>query len=50
MLLSNCFYYKILLTGDKFMPELDLKQPVFTYSGFEPFTKHPKRIQSYRNR
>ena len=23
---------KYLLTGDKFIPELDLRQPIFTYS------------------
>ena len=33
-----------LLTGDKFMPELDLKQPGFTYSTCGPFTKHCERI------
>ena len=29
---------KFLLTGDKFMPELHLKQPGFTYSACESFT------------
>ena len=29
-----------LLSGDKFMPELRLKQPGFPYSAFRPFTKH----------
>ena len=29
-----------LLTGYKFMPELHLKQPGFTYSACGPFTKH----------
>ena len=37
-----------LLTGDKFMPELHLKQPGFTYSVCGPFTKHRKRIQKLR--
>ena len=36
---------KILLTGDKFMPELHLKQPGYTYSVCGPFTKHRKRIK-----
>ena len=31
---------KFLLTGDKFMPELHLKQPEFTYSACGPVTKH----------
>ena len=31
---------KFLLTGDKFMQELHLKQPGFTYSACEPFTKY----------
>ena len=37
-----------LLTGDKFMPELHLKQPGFTYSACGPFTKHRERIQKFR--
>ena len=39
---------KFLLTGDKFMSELHLKQPGFTNSACGPFTKHHKRIQKYR--
>ena len=39
---------KFLLTGDKFMPELHLKQPGFTYSACGPFTKHRERIQKFR--
>ena len=31
---------KLLLSGDKFMPEMHLKQPGFTYSACEPFTKN----------
>ena len=31
---------KFLLTGYKFMPELHLKQPRFTFSVFGPLTKH----------
>ena len=30
------------------MPELHLKQPRFTYSACEPFTKHRERIQKFR--
>ena len=39
---------KFLLTGDKSMPELHLKQPGFTYSACGPFTKHRERIQKFR--
>ena len=35
---------KFLLAGDKFMPEMHLKQPGFTYSAFGPFTKNKERI------
>ena len=31
---------KILLVGDKFMPEMDLKQPGFTHIACDPFTKN----------
>ena len=31
---------KFLLTGDKFMSEMHLRQPGFTYSAFGPFTKN----------
>ena len=36
------------MTEDKFMPELHLKQPVFSYIACELFTKHRKRIQKFR--
>ena len=35
---------KFLLAGDKFMPEMHLKQPGFTYSACGPFTKNKERI------
>ena len=31
---------KFLLVGDKFMPEMHLRQPGFTYSACGPFTKN----------
>ena len=34
-----------LLAGDKFMPEMHLKRPGFTYSGCGPFTKNKERIE-----
>ena len=39
---------KFLLTGDKFMPEMHLRQPGFTYSACGPFTKTKKRIQKFK--
>ena len=29
---------KLLLAGDKFMPEMHIKQPGFSYSASEPLT------------
>ena len=37
-----------LLAGDKFMPELHLRQPQFTYSACGPLTKHEQRIQKFK--
>ena len=39
---------KFLLAGDKFMPEIHLRQPQFTYSACGPFTKHEQRIQKFK--
>ena len=36
-----------LLVRDKFMPEMHLKQPGFTYSACGPFTKNKERIQKF---
>ena len=38
---------KSLLIGDKFMPEMHLKQPGFTYSACGPFTKNKERIEKF---
>ena len=38
---------KSLTNGDKFMPELHLKQPGFTDSDCGPFTIHRDRIQKF---
>ena len=38
---------KFLLAGDKFMPEMHLRQSQFTYSVCGPFTKHKQRIQKF---
>ena len=45
---------KFLLVGDKFMPEMHLKQPAsldksrFIYSACGPFTKNKERIQNFK--
>ena len=37
-----------LLAGDKYMPEMHLKKPGFTYSSCRPFTKNKERIQKFK--
>ena len=37
---------KFLWDGDKFMPEIHLKQPGYNYSACGPFTKNKERIQN----
>ena len=39
---------KFLLAGDKFMPELHLRQPRFTHSACGPFTKNKERIKKFK--
>ena len=36
-----------LLAGDKFMPEMHLKQPGFTYSACGPIIKNKERIEKF---
>ena len=36
---------KFLLVGDKFMPEMHLRQPKFVYNACGPFTRHKERIK-----
>ena len=38
---------EFLLAGDKFMPEMHLKQPGFTYSACGLFTKNKERIEKF---
>ena len=38
---------RFLLVGDKFMPEVHLKQPGFTYSSCGPFTKNKESIEKF---
>ena len=44
----NKIVNKFLLTGDKFMPEMHLRQLGFTYSACEPFTKNKERTQKFK--
>ena len=39
---------KFLMAGDKFMPEMLLKQPGFSYSACGAFTKNKERIQKFK--
>ena len=41
---------KFLLAGDKFMPEMHLKQPGFTHSACGTFTKGKERIQKLKKK
>ena len=34
----------------KFLPEMHLKQPGFTYSAYGPFTENKDRIQKFKGR
>ena len=43
----NKIVNKFLLAGDKFMLEIHLKQPVFTYTACGPFTKNKGRIEKF---
>ena len=45
----NAIVNKFLLTGDKFMPEMHLRLPVFTCSTCGSFTKHRERITKFMN-
>ena len=36
------------MAGDKFMPEMHLRQPRFTYSACGSFTKNKERIQKFK--
>ena len=41
---------KFLLAKDKFMPEMHLRQPGFTYSACGTFTKNKERTQKLKNK
>ena len=44
----NNIINKFLLAGDKLMPEMQLRQPQFTYSACGPFAKHKQRIKKFK--
>ena len=44
----NDIINKFLLTGDKFMPEMHLRQPQFIYSACGPCTRHKERIKIFK--
>ena len=39
---------KFLLAGDKFIPEMHLKEPGCTYSACGPFTKNKEQIKKFK--
>ena len=44
----NNIINKFLLAGDKFMPEMHLRQPQFVYSACGPLTRHKERIKKFK--
>ena len=44
----NNIINKFLLAGDKFMPEMHLRQPQFVYSACGPFTRYKERIKEFK--
>ena len=43
---KNEIVHKVLLAGDKFIPEINLRQSGFTYSACGAFTKSKERNES----
>ena len=44
----NIIMNKFLLAGDKFMPEMYLRQPQFVYSACGPFIKIKKEFKNLK--
>ena len=44
----NNIINKVLLAGDKFMPEIHLRQPQFIYIACGPFTRHKERNKKFK--
>ena len=45
---TNAIVYKLLLTGNKFIPGLHLRQSALTYNACGALTKHRKRYEKFR--
>ena len=48
MLNISDIFNKLLSVGDKFMPEMHLRQPQFVYSACGSFTRHKERIKEFK--
>ena len=46
----NEIVHKFLLAGDKFMPQMHLKQPEFAYIACGLFTENKERIQKFKEK
>ena len=46
----NVIVNMFLLAGDKFLPEMHLRQPAFTYSACGPFKKNKEGIQKLKKK
>ena len=44
----NAIVNKFSLAGDKFMPDMHLRQPGYTYSACGQFTKNKERIKKIK--
>ena len=44
----NAILNKLFLAGDKFMPEMHLRQPGFTYGAYRPCTKNKERTKKFK--
>ena len=44
----NGIVNKFFLAGDKYMPEMHLRQPRLIYSAYHPFTKTKERIKQLK--
>ena len=44
----NAIINKFVLAGEKYMPQMHLKQPGFTYSAYGPFTKNKEKIKKIK--
>ena len=45
----NKVVHRFLKIGDRFMPEMHLRQPCFTYSACGPFTKNKQRYNQIKS-